>query len=58
MAPLLQNILRLHLRDLVRNQALSQEELAAGAVRNTTHVYVGFADIVGFTRLGERVGAG
>jgi adenylate cyclase len=58
MAPLLQNILRLHLRDLVRNQALSQEELAAGAARNTTHVYVGFADIVGFTRLGERVELG
>ena len=58
LAPLLQNILRLHLRDLVRNQALSQEELAAGAARNTTHVYVGFADIVGFTRLGERVELG
>ena len=58
MAPLLQNILRLHLRDLVRNQALSQEELAAGAARNTSNVYVGFADIVGFTRLGERVELG
>ena len=58
MAPLLQNILRLHLRDLVRNQVLTQEELAAGAARNTTYVYVGFADIVGFTRLGERVELG
>ena len=36
----------------------SQEELAAGAARNTSHVYVGFADIVGFTRLGERVELG
>jgi adenylate cyclase len=58
MAPLLQSILRLHLRDLVRNQVLSQEELAAGAARNATYVYVGFADIVGFTRLGERVELG
>ena len=55
LAPLLQNILRLHLRDLVRNQALSQEELAAGAARNASHVYVAFADMVGFTRLGERI---
>jgi adenylate cyclase len=58
MAPLLQNILRLHLRDLVRNQALSQEELAAGAAANTSNVFVGFADIVGFTKLGERVELG
>jgi adenylate cyclase len=58
LAPLLQNILRLHLRDLVRNQAISQEELTAGASRSASHVYVGFADIVGFTRLGERVEAG
>ena len=55
LAPLLQNILRLHLRDLVRNQALSQEELAAGTARNTSHVFVGFADMVGFTRIGERI---
>ena len=58
MAPLLQNILRLHLRDLVRNQVLTQEELTAGAARSTTFVYAGFADIVGFTRLGERVELG
>jgi adenylate cyclase len=58
MAPLLQNILRLHLRDLVRNQALSREELAAGAVRNTSDVFVSFADIVGFTGLGERIELG
>ncbi len=47
LAPLLQTILRLQLRDLVRNQVLTQEELAAGAARNTTYVYAGFADIVG-----------
>ena len=58
LGPLLHNILRLHLRDLVRNQALSQEELAAGAARNTSNVFVGFADIVGFTKLGERVELG
>lgn len=55
LGPLLQYILRLHLRDLVRNQAISQEELATGVSRNVTHVFAGFADIVGFTRLGERV---
>ena len=58
LAPLLQNILRLHLRDLIRNQAISQEELASGTARNASHVFVGFADIVGFTRLGERVELG
>jgi adenylate cyclase len=58
LGPLLQNILRLHLRDLIRNQAISQEELASGAARNASHVFVGFADIVGFTRIGERVELG
>jgi adenylate cyclase len=58
LAPLLQNILRLHLRDLIRNQAISQEELSAGVSRSTSNVFVGFADIVGFTRLGERVELG
>jgi adenylate cyclase len=58
MAPLLQSILRLHLRDLIRNQAITQEELAAGAARNASHVFVGFVDIVGFTKIGERVEAG
>jgi adenylate cyclase len=58
LGPLLQNLLRLHLRDLVRNQAISREELAAGTARNTSEVFVAFADIVGFTRLGERVELG
>jgi adenylate cyclase len=58
LAPLLQNILRLHLRDMVRNQAISQEDLIAGTAGHTSHVFVAFADIVGFTRLGERVEIG
>jgi adenylate cyclase len=58
LAPLLQYILTLHLRDVVRNQMISQEELAAGVSRSTSNVFVGFADIVGFTRLGERVEIG
>jgi adenylate cyclase len=54
-APLLIFMLRLHLLEQTRNQAISQEGLVSGATPNAPQVFVGFADMVGFTRLGERI---
>jgi adenylate cyclase len=56
-APQLEHMLRLQLREQVRNDAIGLAELQAGApgVRPVT---VAFADIVGFTRLGERIDPG
>jgi adenylate cyclase len=53
--PLLSYILRLHLLEQTRSVAISQADLASGASPNTAEVFVAFADLVGFTRLGERV---
>lgn len=55
LGPLLLYMLRLHLLEQTRNVAVSQAELASGASPTARTIYVGFADIVGFTRLGERV---
>jgi adenylate cyclase len=55
LGPLLLYMLRLHLLEQTRTVAVSQAELASGASPNARTVYVGFADIVGFTGLGERV---
>ena len=52
MTPLMEHTLRLHLRDQIRNQVFG---LAEDGSPNLRHVWVGFADMVGFTRLGERV---
>jgi adenylate cyclase len=53
--PLMDHTLRLHVRDQVRNQQIGQGTLVEGAARGLSFVWVGFADMVGFTRLGERV---
>ena len=50
--PLLEHTLRLHLRDQTRSQLFWQAE---GASPNLRQVWVAFADMVGFTRLGERI---
>ena len=55
MGPLMDHTLRLQLRDQIRNQQFGLTELEEGAAPETRHVWVGFADMVGFTRLGERV---
>jgi adenylate cyclase len=52
MTPLMEHTLRLHLRDQIRNQAFGQPEARSPNLR---HVWVAFADMVGFTRLGERI---
>jgi adenylate cyclase len=55
MGPLMEHTLRLQMRDLVRNQQFDQVELEAGVAPGVSQVWVGFADMVGFTRLGERI---
>jgi adenylate cyclase len=54
MAPLLQDALTTHLAEQIRGDVVSRAELAAGhALPGQREMAVGFADLVGFTRLGE-----
>jgi adenylate cyclase len=55
LGPMVESLLLLHLRDMVRTEAISATERAEGALRGAREVVVGFADLVGFTRLGEQV---
>ena len=47
--------LRAHLRDRLRSEFVTEEELAAGELADTTDIAVAFADLVDYTRLGERL---
>src|SRR5262245_37464316 len=57
MAPLLGETLlhayRIHLRERIRQAVISEAELAAGRVSGTDEMTIAFADLVGFTSLGE-----
>jgi adenylate cyclase len=53
--PMLEQMVRLHLRHMVRSEAISAAERAEGALPGARDVTVCFADLVGFTRLGEEV---
>jgi adenylate cyclase len=53
--PLLEQMARLHMRHLVRTEAISAAERAEGVLPGAREVTVAFADLVGFTRLGEEV---
>ena len=55
MGPELQYLYRVQLRELVRNEVVSRAALAAGRIEGTEEVTVCFADLVGFTRLGEEI---
>jgi adenylate cyclase len=52
MTPLMEHTLRLHMRDQTRDQVAWQ---AGGGSPNVRQVWVAFADMVGFTRIGERI---
>jgi adenylate cyclase len=56
--PMLEQMARLHLRHMVRTEAINAAERADGALPGARDVTVAFADLVGFTRLGEEVDAG
>jgi len=51
----MQRILNLHLRDQVRSDAIGRAELAAGRLAGGATMTVAFADLVDFTKLGQRV---
>lgn len=53
--PLLGNLLRLHLSKLLQTEIISAEERQAGRLPGAREMTVAFADLVGFTRLGEAV---
>jgi adenylate cyclase len=53
LGPLLENPARLHLRELVRREVIGRAEVMSGRLPDTRDVTVGFADLVGWTRLGE-----
>jgi adenylate cyclase len=53
--PILLHALRSHLLEQVRRDVIGTAELEAGEVGATTEVAVCFADLVGFTKLGEQV---
>jgi adenylate cyclase len=49
------HLLRHHLRDFVRSDALGAAERSSGKLPDAVEVAVAFADIVGFTALGQEV---
>jgi adenylate cyclase len=51
----LEFLLRMHLRDFARHDALTAAERTTGSLPEAVEVAVAFADIVGFTALGEDV---
>jgi adenylate cyclase len=52
---MIHNALGAHLRNMVRTEAVDAEALASGKSSGARDVAVGFADLVGFTRMGEEV---
>jgi adenylate cyclase len=55
LGPTLEHVLRLHIREQLRHDAIGRAELAAGTLSGSQQISVCFADLVGFTKLGERL---
>ena len=55
LTPVLGYVLKVHLREQVKGNFIAQAEIDSGKFDNSREVTVCFADLVGFTRLGERV---
>src|SRR5581483_11133838 len=53
LAPMMDDLLRLELRHSVEMEAVNAAERAAGTVPGARPVTIAFADLAGFTRLGE-----
>lgn len=56
--PLLDQMLRLHLHNAVRDEVVTTDERAEGMLPGARDVAVAFADLVGFTKLGEQLPPG
>jgi adenylate cyclase len=55
MGPLLEYVLNLHLREQVRSDVIGRAEIRAGRLPGAQEVTACFADMVGFTKLGEQL---
>lgn len=55
LGPLCEDVLRVQLRHTLETEAVSAAERAAGVLPGARDISVAFADLVGFTRLGEAV---
>ncbi|HEY3946574.1 MAG TPA: adenylate cyclase regulatory domain-containing protein [Solirubrobacteraceae bacterium] len=55
LGPLIANLLTLHLRQMAQGEAINAAERSGGQLPGSREVAIGFADLVGFTRLGEEV---
>lgn len=53
--PWLEHVFALHLQQVLRSDALTQEQRRAGWLDDTQEAVIAFADLVGFTELGENV---
>jgi adenylate cyclase len=53
--PLVTSVLRLHLRQATQSEVINAFERSGGELPGSREVAVSFADLVGFTRLGEEV---
>ena len=57
-APLVTGLLALHIRNVAQSEIISAAERSGGRLAGSREVAVCFADLVGFTRLGEEVPPG
>jgi adenylate cyclase len=53
--PWLEHVFALHLQQVLRSDALTQEQRRAGKLDDAQQAVIAFADLVGFTALGESV---
>jgi adenylate cyclase len=51
--PWMEHVFKLHLRQVLRDDAITREQLASGRLEDAQDTAVAFADLVGFTSLGE-----
>ena len=56
--PLVTQLMNAHLRQMAQTEAINMAEIASGELPGARDVAIGFADLVGFTRMGEEVPAG
>ena len=55
LGPLVTNLLNLHLREMAQSEAINAAERSGGRLPGSRQIAVCFADLIGFTRLGEEV---
>ena len=53
--PWLEHVFALHLQQVLRSDAVTQEQRRSGRLDDTQQAVVAFADLVGFTELGEQL---